>query len=159
MFGFLKNYKPEIQKQIDKAILEEKRRLESIKEDINIKLSQNEEVDESEYSIRLMFPSFSDIIYRKENFIVEKASSREMFQALNKICPDAEYNVDKDTATGTVKRHSIFMMRHKGLRGHYVSISATVLDIQKYVKQYIEEYKRQEESEKVPEFIKNVTGS
>jgi len=41
MFGFLKNNQPEIQKQINQAILEEKKRLKSIKEDISSKLSNN----------------------------------------------------------------------------------------------------------------------
>ena len=37
MFGFFKNNKPEIQKQINRTIVVEKKRLEQIKED-NIKM-------------------------------------------------------------------------------------------------------------------------
>jgi hypothetical protein len=85
MFGFFKDNKPEIQKQIKQAILEEERRLKSIKEDINIKLSNNEAIDIIQYGINLMLHGSFDTIYKKENMIVEKASSREMFQALNKI--------------------------------------------------------------------------
>ena len=101
-----------------------------------------------------MMPSSSDAIYKKENMIVERASSREMFQTLNKICPDAEYNVDNNTAVGTVKGHSIFMMRHKGLRNHYVSISATKTDVNSHIDDCIDEYKSSVEMTKVPEFIK-----
>ena len=138
--------------------MEEKRRLESIKEDITIKLSDNVEVEKIQYGISLMMPSFSWILYKKENIIVKKASSREMFQTLNKICPDAKYDVDNDTATGTVKGYNIFIMRHKGLRNHYVSISATKTDINNYIEDCINEYQSSVEMTKVPEFIKKAIG-
>lgn len=158
MFGFFKNNKPEIQKQINQAILEEKKRLKSIKEDISSKLSNNEEVDKIQYSLNLMLHSSSSTIYKKENLIVEKASSREMFQTLNKICPDAEYNVDNDIVKGTVKGHSVFMMRHKGLRNHYISISASKTNIDSYIEDCIKEYKSSINITEVPEFIKNAIG-
>lgn len=158
MFGLFKDNKPEIQKQIKKAIIEEKKYLESIKKDISIKLSKGEDIDLNEYNVNLMIKNYSNCIYKKENLTIDNVSSREMFQALNKICPDAEYNVDDDTVTGTVKGHTIFMMRHKFLRNYYISVSATILDIHEHIQQYINEYKRQEESEKIPEFIKNIIG-
>jgi alpha-acetolactate decarboxylase len=159
MFGFFKNNKPEIQKQINQAILEEKRRLESIKEDISSKLSNNEEVDKILYSVNLMLLNPSSTVYKKENMIVKNASSREMFQTLNKISPDAEYNVENDTATGTVKGYRIFMMRHQGFRYHYISISATIKNINSYIEDCFDEYKSSVEMTEVPEFIKKAIGS
>ncbi len=161
MFSFLKNKGPEIQKQIDKAILEEKRRLESIKEDINIRLHNNGEIDVVEYdnSINLLPSAYVDDsgnIYKKEDFIVSKASSREMFQTLNKICSDAEYDVKNDSVSGTVKGYFIFMMRQKGIRGYYVSISATVISRYSYIQQCINEYKSLGKKQDIPEFIKKM---
>lgn len=159
MFRFFKNNKSEIQKQINRAIFEEKRRLKSIKEDISSKLSNNEEIDKIQYSVNLMLPNPSSTLYKKENIIVENASSREMFQTLNKISPDAESNVENDTATGTVKGYGIFIMRHQGFRYNYISISATIKNINSYIEDCFDEYKSSVEMTEVPEFIKKAIGS
>ena len=152
--SLLQNNKPMIQRQIDKAIQEEKKRLNSIKKDIYNKLSNDQDIDVFQYNMNLIVHKINDDIYEKEFLIVEKATSREMFQTLNKICEDAKYNIENDSATGTVKGYNVFLMRHKGIGKYYISISATKIDIEKFINESILEYKSFKKKKEIPSFIK-----
>lgn len=97
MFGFFKDNKPEILKQIYNAIKEENIRLKYLIEDLKSNLQSNKDFDISNYIFNFRVGFFINKEYKKNFIFVENVSSREMFQALYKISQDAEYNEKNDT--------------------------------------------------------------
>ncbi|HIP12891.1 MAG TPA: hypothetical protein EYG73_09270, partial [Arcobacter sp.] len=124
MFGIFKNNKPEIHKMIKQAIQEEERWFNGVLADVRTKVSNNEEFDVFKYCMDVERQKSKDSFDQTDKY-VDNASSREMFQTLNKICPDATYDVDNDSTSGTVKGMQIFLKRHKIFRHSFVSVSAS----------------------------------
>lgn len=156
MFGFLKDNKPEILKQINNAIIEENKRLKFEIEHLVKKLDLGEissDMEISQHIFNIKLDSPIDRVYEKNMKEVENASSREMFQALNKISPDVKYNVDNDSATGTVKGYNIFLMKHKGIGKKFVGISATYNKIDELIQNIIENYNKNNDTKDIPNFI------
>jgi len=156
MFGFLKDNKPEILKQINNAIIEENKRLSFEIEHLINKLNSGEifsDMEISQYIINIELNSPIDGSYEKEMKEVENASSREMFQALNKISPDAKYNVDNDSASGTVKGYNIFLMRHKGFGKEIVVVSASYNKTYELIQNIIAKHNKNKDTSDIPSFI------
>lgn len=156
MFGFLKDNKPEILKQINNAIIAENNRLNFEIETLINKLESGEissDMEISQYIFNIKLNSPIDRAYEKVMKEVENASSREMFQALNKISPDAKYNVDNDSASGTVKGYNIFLMRHKGFGKKFVGISATYNKIDELIQNIIDKFNKDKDTSDIPSFI------
>ena len=142
MFGIFKDNKPEIHKMIKKAIQEEEFWFNEVLSDVRRKVSNNKEFDVYKYCIDIDLQKSKDS-FNKPMLEVGGASSREMFQTLNKICPDAEYNVDNDSASGTVKGMHIFLLRHTKFGPTFVSVNATKyhsLEMISVIKKYITDY-------------------
>ncbi len=140
MFGIFKDNKPEIHKLIKKAIQEEERWFNEILVDVRSKVANNKDFDVYKYCMDVDSQKMKDS-FNNPMLEVHGASSREMFQTLNKICPDAKYDVDNDTASGTVKGMQIFLMRHSKFGPTFVSVNATKyhsLEMIRVIKKYIE---------------------
>jgi len=140
MFGIFKDNKPEIHKMIKKAIIEEERWFTGVLADVRSKVN-NADFDVYKYCMDVDSQKMKDS-FNNPMLEVYGASSREMFQTLNKISPDAKYNVDNDSASGTVKGMQIFLMRHSKFGPTFVSVNATKyhsLELIRVIKKYIED--------------------
>lgn len=125
IFGLFKDNKPKIIENIYEAIKEEEKFLQSVEEDIKKNIDKfSTETDIIEYGITLNIQSLSNNLYKKNSFYIEGVSSREMFQALNSISPDAKYNPENDYASGTVNGYRILMSKYKILGKSEAGIDA-----------------------------------
>jgi len=70
---------------INQAILEEKKRLKSIKEDISSKLSNNKEIDRIQYNVHLLLNNSSSNLYKKENIPRFPLLEQEFFRATHQV--------------------------------------------------------------------------
>lgn len=145
MFGLFKDNKPEIIKKIYEAIKEEEKLLHSIDDDIKRNIDNfATELEPIGYALNVYTIGLSDNIYKKQDIYVEGASSREMFQALNSISPDAKYYPEKDFASGTVNGYRISMSKYKIFGKSNVGLDAKKYDltsINEFVENCINKYK------------------
>lgn len=145
MFGLFKNNKPKIIEKIYEAIKEEEKFLQSVEKDIKSNINKfATEMDIIKYGTTVDINGLSNDFYEKSNLYVEGASSREMFQALNSISPDAKYDVENDYASGTVNGYRVLMSKYKVLGKSCVGLEAKkyfATDNIAFVKSCIEKYK------------------
>ncbi len=96
------------------------------------------------YATTINISGLSNNFYEKSNLYIEGASSKEMFQALNSISPDAKYDVENDYASGTVNGYRILMSKYKVLGKSQVGLEAKKYDlmsINNFIKDCINKYK------------------
>lgn len=145
MFGLFKNNKPKIIEKIYEAIKEEEKFLQSVEKDIKSNIDKfATEMDIINYATTINISGLSNNFYEKSNLYIEGASSREMFQALNSISPDAKYDVENDYASGTVNGYRILMSKYKVLGKSQVGLEAKKYDlmsINNFIKDCINKYK------------------
>ncbi len=145
MFGLFKNNKPKIIEKIYEAIKEEEKFLQSVEKDIKSNIDKfATEMDIINYATTINISGLSNNFYEKSNLYIEGASSKEMFQALNSISPDAKYDVENDYASGTVNGYRILMSKYKVLGKSQVGLEAKKYDlmsINNFIKDCINKYK------------------
>lgn len=145
MFGLFKNNKPKIIEKIYEAIKEEEKFLQSVEKDIKSNIDKfATEMDIINYATTINISGLSNNFYEKSNLYIEGASSREMFQALNSISPDAKYDVENDYASGTVNGYRILMSKYKVLGKSQVGLEAkkyNLMSINNFIKDCINKYK------------------
>ncbi len=145
MFGLFKNNKPKIIEKIYEAIKEEEKFLQSVEKDIKSNIDKfATEMDIINYATTINISGLSNNFYEKSNLYIEGASSREMFQVLNSISPDAKYDVENDYASGTVNGYRILMSKYKVLGKSQVGLEAKKYDlmsINNFIKDCINKYK------------------
>jgi hypothetical protein len=145
MFGFLKDNKPEIKEKIYEAIKEEEKFIQSVGKDIKNNLDTFvSNTDIASYVIEVEC-RLSNNFYEKKEIFVENASSREMFQALNSISSDAQYDEKNDYASGTVNGYTILMNKSKVLGKSLVSLQAKLhigpIENSAFVRRCVDKYK------------------
>lgn len=112
MFGIFTDNKPSIIKAIVLAIAEAEENFEEVKKAV-LKIIQD-----NKNAVCILAPTGSRMLVNSKahelpkNLGVQvKGSSREMFQALNKISINANYDAKSDAASGDVENFKISMMR------------------------------------------------
>ncbi len=131
--------------KIYEAIKEEEKFLQSVEKDIKSNIDKfATEMDIINYATTINISGLSNNFYEKSNLYIEGASSREMFQVLNSISPDAKYDVENDYASGTVNGYRILMSKYKVLGKSQVGLEAKKYDlmsINNFIKDCINKYK------------------
>lgn len=118
----------ELQKGIAEAISEENNNLNLLEKDIINKLKFGKEVSELEYGLRTNFSK------KKKTIVVEKVTSKQMYQVLLDISPTAEYSVYEDKIEGEFNGYFITLKRdihgiHANIDAHYININKLVKDV------------------------------
>lgn len=118
----------ELQKGIAEAISEENNNLNLLEENIINKLKYGEKISELEYGLRTNFSK------KKKTIVVEKVTSKQMYQVLLDISPTAEYSVYDDIVEGEFNGYLITLNRdmhgiHANINAHYIHINHLVKDI------------------------------
>lgn len=133
MFDLFIDKKPLVLNGIGLAIKEAKKEMENISHDIAQKKGK---INITTYWIEHLMSPVNEI----QPIIVNKISSRDMYQALNKVSGDTKYDVDEDKATGSVDGFDITLSRHKDQSGTYIIVLAQFSKILDYISSEANKY-------------------
>ena len=116
MFGLFRDNKPMVIDAIMSSLEAENNHVELLKKEVMEEIRNGNKPNYIMYALNTM------VKHKKDQVTIAAISSREMFQALNKISEDATYDAAKDYAMGHVDGYHISLMKRQGK----TSISASM---------------------------------
>ncbi len=142
----IKDNKPRILDLVKQAISEEQKILKAMEEDINKRIKLDDNFNPDTYYI------LHGIYYSLNKYLeIKGGSSREMYQVLNEISYDAEYDSDKDIATCTINGYEIELKRVKDPSGTFISADAKAINRDELIRLLATKLKKEYDEEKIDE--------